>query len=251
MSFKSVMYYFQLEIIRFLREPISIFFTLIFPVVLIYVFGDSFGSATNQNTNDNYYNSLVPIDISFLIANMTLMGIGNDLAAQKERGISESQKLLPINYWTRFVIESISYLCLLFLSIIIITIFVYMKYPNIEFKGNIFIYILIILLSYFTFVSIVRFIVSLNYSARTLQLISSSIFFMLLFTSGIVIPKESLPEMLKNIVYYSPTYIIFDVLDLIWNGKLNLIRFLQATSYFIFTILLFNILNKLMSMRNK
>ncbi|MDS3879375.1 ABC transporter permease [Staphylococcus hominis] len=241
MEIKKMFYYFKIEVLRFLREPISLFFTLIFPIILIYIFGDSFGETNNSSTQHTYYNSLVAIDTAFLIANFTLMGIGNDLASQKETGVYENLKLLPLSGWTRVIIESIAYLFLLFLSVILIILFVYFKYPNIHFRGNVFLFISFILLSYFTFVSIVRAIVSLNYSARTLQLVASSVFFVLLFVSGIVIPKESLPDLIKGFVDVSPTYIIYKVLDSIWNNNLKGSYFIICSIYFTLLIIVFNL----------
>ncbi|MCE5038933.1 ABC transporter permease [Staphylococcus auricularis] len=242
MEIKKLMYYFKIEILRFLREPISLFFTLIFPIILIYIFGNSFGDVRNHTTQTTYYNSLVAIDISFLIANFTLMGIGNDLAAQKESGVYYHLKLLPLNHWTKVIVESAAYLFLLFLSIVLIIVFVFLKYEEISFRGSAVLFITFILISYFTFVSIIRYIVSFDYSARTLQLISSSVFFILLFVSGIIIPKGSLPLALKNIVDFSPVYIIFNNLEGIWNGTMNLNYFLLSLFYFMSLMIIFNLL---------
>ena len=82
---KSFIIWLKIEVFRFLREPISLFFTLIFPIILVFIFGDSFGSSVSED-GISYYNSLVAIDVSFLIANFTLMGVGNDLANQKKMG---------------------------------------------------------------------------------------------------------------------------------------------------------------------
>lgn len=125
MQYRKFIIFLKVELLRFLREPISLFFTLIFPILLIYIFGDSFGSASNNDTGATYYNSLVSIDIAFLVSNLTLMGVGNDLAIQKENGISETNKLLPISSGFRLVIESISYLLILFTSIVLICAYTY------------------------------------------------------------------------------------------------------------------------------
>ncbi|MBO2535784.1 ABC transporter permease [Rummeliibacillus suwonensis] len=242
--------YIKIEILRFLREPVSLFFTLIFPIILIYVFGDSFGGTTSKDTGITYYNSLVSIDIAFLIANFTLMGIGNDLANQKELGILENSSLLPIKKWYKTVLESIAYLMILFVSSILVTIYVYTFYDGIHFRGNLLIYILFIILSYFTFVSITRFIVSLDYSARTIQLINSSFFFILLFTSGIVIPKESLPVALQGFVSFSPLYGIYFILDGIWNDTASAKNISFYSGYFMVLILIFSILSKWKKIRS-
>ena len=244
MQYRKFITFLKVELLRFLREPISLFFTLIFPILLIYIFGDIFGSASNNDTGATYYNSLVSIDIAFLVSNLTLMGVGNDLAVQKENGISEANELLPISSGFRLVVESISYLLILFTSIILICVYTYLTYPGISFKGSVILYALFIIISYYLFVSFVKFVVSLNYSARTLQLILSSIFFILLFVSGIVIPKDNLPEALRDFINFSPTYIIFSSLDSIWNNHLDFLKYITNSIIFILFTIILNVIVK-------
>ena len=238
MQYRKFITFLKVELLRFLREPISLFFTLIFPILLIYIFGDSFGSASNNDTGATYYNSLVSIDIAFLVSNLTLMGVGNDLAVQKENGISEANELLPISSGFRLVVESISYLLILFTSIILICVYTYLTYPGISFKGSVILYALFIIISYYLFVSFVK------YSARTLQLILSSIFFILLFVSGIVIPKDNLPEALRDFINFSPTYIIFSTLDSIWNNHLDFLKYITNSIIFILFTIILNVIVK-------
>lgn len=246
---KVFLTYLKIELLRFIREPISLFFTLIFPIILIYVFGDSFGSASNGETGVTYYNSLVSIDLAFLISNLTLMGVGNDLALQKESGISEANELLPINNTMKLIVESISYLLLLFISTLLVSMYTYFNYSGIEFKGSVSLYAFFMIVSYYVFVTFVKFVVSFNYSARTLQLILSGIFFILLFVSGIVIPKENLPQALQGLIYFSPTYIVYSTLDGIWNETIVFHTLMINILWFSIAIICFSILIKIRKKR--
>ncbi len=241
---KTFCVYLKIELLRFLREPIALFFTLILPIIMLYVFGSSFGSASNEATDASYYNSLVSIDVAFLISNFTLMGVGNDLSAQKESGVALSKELYPISEGFKLIVESIAYLLILFTSIILITGYAYIAYPDIAFKGSVLLYVLFIIITYYLFVSFVKLVCTLNYSARTLQLILSSIFFVLLFVSGIVIPKEDLPGPLRNSIDFSPTYIVYSNLDDVWNGKLNVVNYVMYSLIYIGLIIIFSLLVK-------
>ena len=235
--------YIRLEALRFLREPVSLFFSLIFPIVLIYVFGGSFGDATNES-GVTYYNSLVSIDVAFLISNFTLMGIGNDLANQKDVGLTDNMSLWPIKRWERTFVQSAAYLMILLVSTGIITAYVYTAYEGIVFQGNAVLFLGFMVLAYFLFVSITKVIVSFDFSARTLQLIASSIFFMLLFTSGIVIPKQALPTFLQGFVDFSPLYRTYTSLDGIWNGQLGATEILTKMAYFVALTVAFSLLSR-------
>lgn len=227
---KSLFIWLRIEILRFVREPISLFFSLIFPIILIYIFGDSFGSGISED-GISYYNSLVAIDVSFLIVNFTLMGVGNDVANQKENGIEESMAMLPVSGIFRTVIQSIAYLLLLFLSLVMLTAFVFNVYPDVRFQGNAFLFVLFMIFGYFLFVNLAKFLAAFPFSARTLQLINSTVFFILLFCSGIVIQKESMPEGLRPMVDWSPLYILYKTLESVWNNRLTDGQYLRASAY--------------------
>ena len=229
---KSFIIWLKIEVFRFLREPISLFFTLIFPIILVFIFGDSFGSSVSED-GISYYNSLVAIDVSFLIANFTLMGVGNDLANQKENGIDAGMKLLPVSSLYRTVIQFISYLLLLFLSLILLTIYVFIRYEDVHLRGSIPLFLFFMIVGYFFFVNLTKFIVSFRLSARTLQLITSTVFFILLFCSGIVIPKESLPMAVQPWVDWSPLFVLYKTLEGVWNNTIEITQYLNSSIYMI------------------
>lgn len=232
-SLKIIVAFVRIEILRFWREPIALFFTLIFPILLIFIFGSSFGSNKDESSGITYYNSLVAIDTAFLVANFTLMGVTNDLANQKDAGIAEAYSLLPISTWQRFLIESSAYLLIVFVSVGLITTYVFIVYPDISFRGSVLLFLLTLVAAYFAFISIAKLIVSLRFSARTLQLIGSTVFFVLLFTSGVVIPKESLPDAVAWFTNYSPMYITYKGLESVWNDTFDIGTYLLQLGYFV------------------
>lgn len=230
MLVKTFSIWLKIEIFRFLREPVTLFFTLIFPIILIFIFGDSFGSEVSAE-GISYYNSLVAIDISFLIANFTLMGVGNDLANQKENGIAANMELLPMSSFFRTVVQSIAYMLLLFVSLVLLCIYVLWRYDNVHFQGSVLLFLLFMVIGYFFFVNLTKLIISFHLSARALQLISSTVFFIMLFCSGIVIPKESLPTMLQSWVNRSPMYVLYKTLENVWNNQLAPYQYLKCCIY--------------------
>ncbi|PPI55129.1 ABC transporter permease [Rathayibacter toxicus] len=238
--------YVRLEILRFLREPIALFFTLIFPIVLIFIFGGSFGAHENASSGVSYYNSLVAIDAAFLIGNFTLMGVTNDLANQKEAGITEAASLLPIRSWHRLVIESAAYLMIVFVSVALVTAYVFCVYRGVEFRGSFLLFAVTLVVAYFAFVSIAKLIASLNFSARTVQLIGSTIFFILLFTSSIVIPKESLPDTVSWFTSISPMYVTYALLESIWNNTMEWGRYGLQMAGLVSVIVVFRVATRIL-----
>ncbi|AZZ49424.1 ABC transporter permease [Rathayibacter rathayi] len=246
-SFAVVAACVRIEILRFWREPIALFFTLIFPIVLIVIFGGSFGSHQDPSTGTSYYNSLVAIDATFLIGNFTLMGVTNDLANQKEAGITDASSLFPLKAWQRFVIESSAYLLIVFAAVSLVTVYVFVTYRDVEFRGNIGHFALVLAVAYFAFVSIAKLIASLAFSARTLQLIGSTVFFVLLFTSGVVIPRESLPDAVSWFTTISPMYLTYTSLEGIWNNTIDWGVHLLQMAELVAIVVVFTLLARLRS----
>lgn len=229
---KTFSIWLKIETFRFLREPVTLFFTLIFPVILIFIFGDSFGSEVSPE-GFSYSNSLVAIDLAFLVANFTLMGVGNDLANQKENGIEASMELLPMSAFFRTVVQSIVYLILLFTSLVILCVYVFWRFDNVHFRGSALLFGLFMVIGYFFFVNLTKLITSFHLTARALQLIGSTIFFVMLFSSGIVIQKDSMPAILQPWVDWSPMYVLYKVLESVWNNTIEPQEYLQASGYMI------------------
>ena len=227
---KTFSIWLKIELFRFLREPITLFFTLIFPLLLIFIFGDSFGSEVSSE-GFTYNNSLVAIDLTFLIANFTLMGVGNDLANQKETGVEARMELLPISSFFRTVVQSIAYLILLFTSLVLLCIYVFWRYKDVQFRGNILLFLIFMVIGYFFFVNLTKLIISFHLSARALQLISSTVFFVMLFCSGIVIQKESMPTVLQSWVEWSPMYVLYKTLENVWNNTLVQYQYFKCCIY--------------------
>jgi len=247
-SLKMIAAHIRIEILRFWREPIALFFTLIFPIVLIFIFGGSFGSHEDGGTGISYYNSLVAIDAAFLVGNFTLMGVTNDLANQKEAGIAEALSLLPIKLWQRFLIESSAYLLIVFASVALVTAYVFIVYRDVEFRGNVVLFVMTLAVAYFAFVSIAKLIASLRFSARTLQLIGSTVFFILLFTSGVVIPKDSLPDSVSWFTNISPMYLTYKGLESIWNDTVEWGAYALQLGELAAIVVVFTLLVRLRSM---
>ena len=142
-------------------------------------------------------------------------------------------KLLPVSSLYRTVIQFISYLLLLFLSLILLTIYVFIRYEDVHFRGSIPLFLFFMIVGYFFFVNLTKFIVSFRLSARTLQLITSTVFFILLFCSGIVIPKESLPMAVQPWVDWSPLFVLYKTLEGVWNNTIEITQYLNSSIYMI------------------
>ena len=88
----------KIELKALLREPVSIFFMVILPIILTVVFGGTFGDEmTPYGENVKGIDMVVPVNIVFLLANAGLMGIPITILELKEQGVLKRYSTYPIN----------------------------------------------------------------------------------------------------------------------------------------------------------
>ncbi|WP_269799240.1 ABC transporter permease [Bacillus xiapuensis] len=228
------MAFFKVEMKALLREPVSIFFMVVLPIILTIVFGGAFGSERTQyGENVLGIDTVVPVNIVFLLANAGLMGIPITILELKEQGVLKSYHTYPINIRSYF-----SSLALTFSAVSIASTFLFVTlsftvydasyYMNFtETLSFIFLYFLIIYVFYAIGFLIALFIKS----ARTANLVSSGFFMALLFTSGIVLPLDSLPQYVQYAAKAFPMSHSVEITQMLWIGELSIRESLGSLLY--------------------
>lgn len=216
--------FFKVELKALMREPVSVFFMVVLPLILTFVFGGAFGDeATQYGENVLGIDTVVPVNIVFLLANAGLMGIPITILELKEQGVLKRYSTYPINLKTYFtsliltfsLVSVLSTLLFLSLSILVYGASFYMNL--LEIGQFLLLYFLIIYIFY-----AIGFLIALYIkSARTASLVSSGFFMALLFTSGVVLPLDSLPEYVQKIAKVFPMSHSIEVVQMLWIGELS------------------------------
>ena len=85
------------EIKLFLREPMNMFFTLAFPLILLFVFGAIFGNEPAELFGGmGTVDVSVPAYIGMTIATLGLLGLPIGLATYREQGILRRMRATPV-----------------------------------------------------------------------------------------------------------------------------------------------------------
>lgn len=221
---KSYIAFFKLELKVLAREPVSLFFMIILPVILTVVFGGTFGSeATKYGAHVLGIDTIVPVNIVFLLANVGLMGIPITVVELKEQEILKRYITYPINYKTYFVslfsvFSFVSVLSTLLFSLIAFLFYGAKWHMNIwDFLIFLVLYIAMIII----FDGIGSLIALLVKGSRTSSIVTSGIFLSLIFTSGVALPVESLPAVVQKIAYMFPMYHCIEVAQMLWISEFS------------------------------
>ncbi|AIS51586.1 ABC-2 type transporter [Thermoanaerobacter kivui] len=224
-SFKTTirkMYgFFKVEVKALLRDPTTVFFMLALPMVLTVVFGSAFGKEpTHYGEHILGIDTVVPINIIFLLANAGLMGIPITISELKEQGVIKRYITYPVDYKIYF-----GSLMATFSIVSIISTLLFTTVSFIFYKATLFIHLLGIMgfaMLYFLNMYIyygIGFLLSLLIkSARTANIVTSFLFLTLIFTSGIVLPLDSLPPNIEKFANLLPMSHSIQVTQMWWYG---------------------------------
>jgi ABC-2 type transport system permease protein len=202
----------------FLREPVGAFFTLIFPLMMLFLFGSIYG-----NTPSEIFNGLGTIDISvpaytaMIIATTSLMGLTITIAANREMGVLRRLRATPIKPIVVMVSHVIVLFVMTLMGMLLLIIAGKLVY-NMRFNGNLLSVLVGFILSCLSFFAIGFVLASLLPTARTAQVVGMVLLYPMLFLSGAGFPRELLPEAILKISKFLPLTHVVTLLRGLWVG---------------------------------
>jgi len=202
-----------------LREPVGTFFTLVFPLLLLFLFGSIYGNEPSPflGGRGNVDNS-VPGYIAMIIGTTGMIGLPIALSVYREQGILRRFRATPITS-SLILSTQVSVNLLISLvgiaSLIIVGVFVHSLALPEEPVGV----FLAIVISGLSFLSVGFLLASLTPTSTTAQAVGMALYFPMMFLSGAALPQQLLPERLVKFSQFLPlTYVVNLVQDL-WHGN--------------------------------
>ena len=207
------------EIKLFLREPSSVFFTLAFPLILLFVFGAIFG-----NEPADLFGGLGTVDVSvpayigMTIATLGLIGLPIGLATYREQGILRRLRATPVRPVTIFgALLAVNVIAALLGALLLLAagrLVFDVHLP--EMPLSLLPAILLCTLSF----SSVSFILSgLVSTPRVAQAVGMALLMPMLFLSGAAMPRETMPEAIQRIGDFLPLTYVVELLKGLWFGQ--------------------------------
>jgi len=216
---KSLIKMTWMEAKLFLREPIGAFFTLLFPLMMLFLFGSIYG---NQPTP--LFNGRGTVDISIpaytamIIATTGLMGLTITMSAYRENGVLRRLQTTPISPLVVLIAQVIVLFLMTTLGMVLLIIAGKLVY-HIQFDGNALSVILGFILCSLSFFSLGFVLAGVMPNARTAQVVGMVLLYPMLFLSGAGFPQELLPETIKKISVFLPLTYVVNLLRGLWVGE--------------------------------
>jgi ABC-2 type transport system permease protein len=203
----------------YLREPIAAFFTLIFPPMLVLLFGSMYGNDPvpmfgGRGTMD----ISMPAYTALILGTIGLLNVPITTAGYREQGVLRRYRATPMRPLTFIAAEVLTNLAVTALGMIVL-IAVGRALYDVQFEGNLFGLLLGIGVSGLSMFAFGYLIASLAPGARLAQVLGMVIFYPMMFLSGAAMPLELLPESLRRVSTFLPLTYVVRLLRGVWFGE--------------------------------
>lgn len=214
-----------------LREPIAMFFTLAFPVLLMVLFGAIFG-----NEPESFMGGFGQVDLSvpgyigMIIGTIGLMSIPITLSNYRDQGILRRLRATPLQsgnvLWAQVATQVIMAAVGIALLFIAGSLLYDLRAPS-GLLGM----LPAILISAFSFFALGFVLAGIMPTARTAQAVGMAVLYPMLFLSGAAMPRFIMPEFVQNIAAFLPlTHVVILMEDLWLKGVWNMTSLAVVTA---------------------
>ncbi len=231
-----------MELKLFMREPITLIFTLIMPLMMFLVMCEVFGSegASSAFRNVDAINYYAPAYVGVVIAGVGIIAIPVHLAAYRERGILRRMQASSMSFKELFTSQMVVGFMISLVCIAILLIPAVLLYDVTAPDSAVFV-VLGSLLSVLCFISIGICLGFLLPSARAAQAVGMPMFLLMYVISGAAPPRDKMSSVMQNIgkclpLWHGTTVVQDAWLGYGWNLKASLIlaAFLVASAVITF-----------------
>jgi ABC-2 type transport system permease protein len=203
----------------FLREPYGAFFTLVFPLMMLFLFGSIYGNEpTTMFNGRGTVDVSIPAYTAMIIATTGLMSLTITMTAYRENGVLRRLQTTPINPLIILLAQVIVLFLMTTFGMFLLIIAGNLFY-QIQFDGNVFNVFFGFLLCSFSFFSLGVVLAGLMPTTRTATVVGMVLLYPMIFLSGAGFPRELLPEAIKKISTFLPLTYVVNLLRGLWVGE--------------------------------
>jgi ABC-2 type transport system permease protein len=218
---KSLLKMTWMEAKLFLREPASAFFTLIFPLLMLLIFGTIYGSQPpipGAGTTQEAIGSLIPGFSAMIIGMIGLMPVTITMATYRENGILRRLRTTPVSPLIILAAQVLVVFAMTCLGMLLLVVVGKVLY-HINFSGNPFSLLAGFILGSLSFFGIGFILAGTLPTARTAQIVGMVILYPMLILSGAAWPRELMPAAVQKIAAYLPLTYVVNLLRGLWVGE--------------------------------
>ena len=205
---------------RFLREPLALFFTVAFPVLLLLLFGFIWGNEPGSPFSPpgfGYIDAVVPALAAIVIGTVALMSIPTATATDRKQKLLRRYQATPLRPLVYFVADVSVHFATAAVGMVLLTIVAKLVFA-LRFGGNWLAVLGGFALSALAFVAVGYVIAGVVRSDRVALAVGMVIYFPMMFLSGAAMPLETMPENVRRVAGWLPLTHVVRLLQDLWFG---------------------------------
>jgi ABC-2 type transport system permease protein len=209
----------RLEIKIFMREPMGAFGAIVIPVLVFLVAGRIVGGRLGPPTlaANSFVRVGLPVLASLLIAINAVISLVTIISIYREGGILKRLRATPLRPQTILIAQVIVKLILTAATLALMVLAGKRYYP-VGIHAPLISFTIALLISTWSILSVGFLIASIVPTARFAQLIGGFIMYPMVGFSGLFVPVEALPPVLRAVARVLPLTYAVALLQGIWNG---------------------------------
>jgi ABC-2 type transport system permease protein len=217
---KSLLKMTWMEAKLFLREPAAAFFTLVFPLMMLALFGVIYGSQPPPGSSvQGAIQALIPAFAAMTIGIAGLMSTTVTLATYREHGILRRLRTTPVNPLAVMTAQVLVVFSMTGLGVLLLIIAGKLIF-HVSAPGNIFSIAVGFILSSLSFFGIGFILAGTMPTARTAQIVALVLMYPMLILSGAAWPRELMPAAVQKVAAFFPLTYVVNLLRGVWGGEI-------------------------------
>jgi ABC-2 type transport system permease protein len=206
------------EVRLFLREPAAVFFTLVFPVMIVVLFAHSSGSRADPRLHGlRNVDIVVPTTVGVVIATAGLMSFTGHVAVNRERGFLRRLAATPLGPGQLAVGFAGSFLAIALVGVA--AVLAAGTAEGMSAPVHPFAFAAAALLAAASMLSIGLLLGAVLPNARVAQAVASAVFFPMMFLSGMTTARELQSPAMRRIGEFMPLTHAVELLRRSWDGR--------------------------------
>ncbi|NLT73881.1 MAG: ABC transporter permease [Chloroflexi bacterium] len=216
---KSLLKMTWVEAKLFLREPFGAFFTLVFPVGLLFLFGSIYGNEPSELLGGRGTIDIsVPAYTAMIIATTSLMGLGITMAAYREQGVLRRLQTTPVSPLAILVAVTAVLFGMTLVGMALLVLAGRLVY-QMRFEGQLLSVLAGLMLGSLSMLSLGFMLAGVMRTARSAQIVGMVLLYPMLFLSGAGFPRELLPATIQKVSAFLPLTYVVNLLRGLWVGE--------------------------------
>lgn len=208
-----------MELKMFLRNPTGAFFTIIFPLMIVLVFGSIYGNGANPDFGGyGIVDVYVPSFTGMIVAISALTILNTEIATAREKGILRRLKATPLRPLTILTAKIAMIFGVTSLSMVLMVVVAKLAF-GLRFNGNPIEVIVGFVLSSFSFFAFGLVIASVMPNVRAAESFGFILLFLMLFLSGVFVPFEVVPKAVQQVAQVFPMTHVTTLMRGLWIGE--------------------------------